>query len=172
MPGRLTLPQSAHSGPHLVRIQSRRRGLNRMLISSWRGAAAASAADRWRRDQIGGDLARFFGRASLLLGSAELDGMLAGVEGLPYLLSALGALTAMQSGGVARVERARPVVCSDHPPCWSRYAGERRAAESGEVLRWLDVLQANLRDVRRDRGRASAEISKILRNWNASASNG
>jgi len=102
--------------------------------------------------KIGRDLAGALGARPYYLGAAELDGMLAGVEGLPCLLSALAALTAMQSeawhelsvvAGPLFAQITRPLL----EPQYDR--GEGVQLNRAEVLRWLDVFQANLRDLRR-----------------------
>jgi prephenate dehydrogenase len=101
--------------------------------------------------KIGGDLARTLGARPYYLSAAELDGMLGGVEGLPYLLSALAALTAMQSeawrelsmvAGPLFARITRPML----EPQYDQGLGVQ--LNRAEVLRWLDVFQANLRDLR------------------------
>jgi prephenate dehydrogenase len=116
--------------------------------------------------KIGGDLARALGARPYYLSAAELDGMLAGVEGLPYLLSALGALTAMQSEAWPELSVvAGPLFAQiTQPMLEPQYAqGAGVQLNRAEVLRWLAVFQANLRDVRRviEAGQAQ-EISKIF----------
>jgi prephenate dehydrogenase len=78
--------------------------------------------------------------------------MLAGLEGLPYLLSALAALTAMRSeawrelsvvAGPLFAQITGPML----EPQYDQGAGVQ--LNRAEVLRWLDVFQANLRDLRR-----------------------
>ncbi len=114
--------------------------------------------------KIGGDLARTLGARPYFLDAAELDGMLGGVEGLPYLLSALAALTTMQS-------EAWPELSAVAGPLFARITqlmldpqydqGLGVQLNRVEVLRWLDVFQANLRDLRHVL-EAGQELGQIL----------
>ncbi len=102
--------------------------------------------------KIGGDLAHILGARPYYLNAAELDGMLGGVEGLPYLLSALTALTAMQSEAWRELSMvAGPLFAQiTQPMLEPQYAqGLGVQLNRADVLRWLDVFQANLRDLRR-----------------------
>lgn len=114
--------------------------------------------------KIGSDLASALGARPYYLSAAELDGMLAGLEGLPYLLSALAALTAMRSeawrelsvvAGPLFAQITGPML----EPQYDQGAGVQ--LNRAEVLRWLDVFQANLRDLRRAI-ETGEELSKIL----------
>jgi prephenate dehydrogenase len=102
--------------------------------------------------KIGGDLAHALGARPYYLSAAELDGMLAGVEGLPYLLSALAAQTAMHSeawrelsvvAGPLFAQITQPLI----DPQYEQGVGVQ--LNRAEVLRWLDALQANFRELRR-----------------------
>ena len=102
--------------------------------------------------KIGGDLARTLGARPYYLDAAELDGMLGGVEGLPYLLSALAALTAMQSEAWPELSVVAGSLFAQitQPMLEPQYdQGEGLQLNRAEVLRWLDVFQASLRDLRR-----------------------
>jgi prephenate dehydrogenase len=114
--------------------------------------------------RIGGDLARALGARPYYLSAAEFDGMLAGVEGLPYLLAASVALTAMQSeawrelsvvAGPLFAQITQPMV----DPQYDQGVGVQ--LNRTEVLRWLDVLQANLRELRRAL-EDEQDLSKVL----------
>ncbi len=102
--------------------------------------------------KIGGDLALTLGARPYYLNAAELDGMLGGVEGLPYLLSALTALTAMRSEAWRELSAvAGPLFAQITQlmlePQYAQGMGVQ--LNRADVLRWLDVFQANLRDLRR-----------------------
>jgi len=102
--------------------------------------------------KIGGDLARTLGARPYYLDAAELDGMLGGVEGLPYLLSALAALTAMQSEAWRELSVvAGPLFAQITQPMLEPQYDQGQGVQLNrtEMLRWLDTFQANLRDLRR-----------------------
>jgi len=124
--------------------------------------------------KIGDDLARTLGARPYYLGAAELDGMLGGVDGLPYLLSALTALTAMQSEAWRELSMvAGPLFAQiTQPMLEPQYAqGLGVQLNRAEVLRWLDVFQANLRDLRRaietgqDMGKMLDELEQKRTEW-------
>lgn len=102
--------------------------------------------------KIGGDLAHTLGARPYYLDIVEHDGMLGGVEGLPYLLSALTALTAMQSEAWRELSMvAGPLFAQITQPMLEPQYDQGMGVELNRtaVLRWLDVFQANLRDLRR-----------------------
>jgi prephenate dehydrogenase len=102
--------------------------------------------------KIGGDLAHAIGARPYYLDAAELDGMLGGVEGLPYVLSALTALTAMRSEAWGELSMvAGPLFAQITQPMLEPQYGQGLGVQlnRADVLRWLDVFQANLRDLRR-----------------------
>lgn len=116
--------------------------------------------------KIGGDLARTLGARPYYLDAAELDGMLGGVEGLPYLLSALAALTAMHSEAWRELSMvAGPLFARVTQPMLEPQYDQGMGVQLNrtEVLRWLDMFQANLRDLRRviETGQEQ-ELSKIF----------
>ncbi len=102
--------------------------------------------------KIGGDLARILGARPYYLSAAELDGMLAGVEGLPYLLSALAALTAMRSEAWHELSMvAGPLFGQITQPMLEPQYDQGDAVQLNrkDMLRWLDMFQASFRDLRR-----------------------
>jgi prephenate dehydrogenase len=116
--------------------------------------------------KIGSDLARTLGARPYFLETAEHDGMIGGVEGLPGLLSAALALTTMQSeawpelsmlAGPLYDQALRPMI----DPALDN--GAELMSNRVHVLRWLDALQVTLRELRRliDEDRAE-QLEQII----------
>jgi prephenate dehydrogenase len=116
--------------------------------------------------EIGGDLAKALGARPYFLEATEHDGMIGAVEGLPGLLAAALALTTLQSEAWPELAMlAGPLydraLRSMSDPAIDR--GAALTANRDHVLRWLDSLQAALRDLRRliDEGRTE-QVEQII----------
>lgn len=116
--------------------------------------------------KIGSDLAKALGARPYFLEVAEHDGMIGAVEGLPGLLSMALALTTMQSeawpelsvlAGPIYDQALRPML----DPALDN--GAELASNRVHMLRWLDALQATLRELRRliDEGNTEQLVQMI-----------